>query len=257
LAIVLLGAWLLRAEGFNAGAAASASAVLVLAILALSRLPSARRAVRSAGTVLIMAAAFFLVLQSLFGVLEPVVNSLGRNTTFTDRVPLWNVLIPIGMRQPMYGYGYGGFWTADRSEAIASQTIKVTEAHNGYLEIFLQGGAIGIVLLAFMLVGVVRSIQRSALTLYDYSVFRLCTLVVVLLNNVTESAFARERDLLSILFFLIAMNDGVPVTAKSPAWAREGNREPAKYLRPRVSWRRRPSRVRPAQYSDARSAQRL
>ena len=261
LVIVLLGAWLLRAEGYNAGAAATACGVLVLGILALSRLPVARRAFSSAGAVLILAGALFFALQLLFGVVEPVVDSLGRNMTFTDRVPLWTALIPIGMRQALSGYGYGGFWTGDRSLAIAAQTIVVTDAHNGFLEIFLQGGMIALVLLGFVLVGVVRSIQRCALTLYDYSVFRLCALVMVLLVNVTESAFARERDLMSIVFFLIAMNDGVPATMTSQASAQEGTREHAKSIRPGLRWQRpfresdQPSTLRrPAQRSGCKKS---
>jgi O-antigen ligase len=238
LAIVLLGAWLLRAEGYNNSAAATACMVLVLAILALSRVPLARRAVRSAGAVLMLSGALFFALQFLFGVLEPVVDSLGRNMTFTDRVPVWTALIPMGMRQAVHGYGYGGFWTAERSAEIAAETIDVTDAHNGFLEVFLQGGAIALVLLGFVLVAVVRSIQRSAGTFYDYSVFRLCALVMVLLINVTESAFARERDLMSIIFFLIAMNDGVPVATTGQTSVQQGTRELPKSLRPGLRWQR-------------------
>ena len=131
--------------------------------------------------------------------------------TFTDRVPLWNSLMEFVLECPLTGYGYGGFWTSDRARAVAAQTIAVTEAHNGYLEILLAGGLIGIALFVLVLARAVLNIQRNQATDYEYGVLRLSLFVLALVANVTESCFIRERDLMTIVFFVIVFNDGLPL----------------------------------------------
>ena len=112
---------------------------------------------------------------------------------------------------PLTGYGYGGFWTSERARAVAAQTIAVTEAHNGYLEILLAGGLIGIALFVLVLAGAVLNIQRNQATDYEYGVLRLSLFVLALVASVTESSFIRERDLMTIVFFVIVFNDGLPL----------------------------------------------
>jgi exopolysaccharide production protein ExoQ len=211
IAVIILGLWLLRAEGRNSSATATACMALLVAILALSRLGWAKRAFARSGAVIVFGILVFFGVQSIAGVLESAVGLLGRDMTFTDRVPLWNVLMEFVLQSPLIGYGYGGFWTPDRARAVAAQTIAVTEAHNGYLEILLAGGLIGIVLFALVLARTVLNIQQNHATDYEYGVLRLSLFVLALVTNVTESCFIRERDLMTIVFFVIVFNDGVPL----------------------------------------------
>ncbi|OLE53203.1 MAG: hypothetical protein AUI36_17755 [Cyanobacteria bacterium 13_1_40CM_2_61_4] len=145
----------------------------------------------------------FVVLELSFGIVElTVTDFLGRNMTFTDRVPLWNALMELGLKRPLGGYGYGGFWTAER----IAYTDGFTQGHSGYLEIFVQGGFLAVILLGVLLISVLKSIQSNGLKNYKYAVLQLTFLATILLANVTESSFASERDLLTFVFFIIALN---------------------------------------------------
>ena len=210
-AVIVLGLWLLKAEGGNSSAAATACMALLVAIVAVSRLSWAKRAFARSGAVIIGGVLLFFGVQSIVGVVESAVGLLGRDMTFTDRVPLWNSLMEFVLEHPLTGYGYGGFWTADRVRAVAAQTIDVTEAHNGYLEVLLAGGLIGIGLFVLALARAVLNIQRNQTTDYEYGVLRLSLFVLALVANVTESCFIRERDLMTVVFFVIVFNDGLPL----------------------------------------------
>ena len=66
-------------------------------------------------------------------------STVGRNATLTGRTEVWAGLLPDVMRQPFLGYGFGSFWTLRR---ILDHHIG--EAHNGYLEVCLGLGFVGL-----------------------------------------------------------------------------------------------------------------
>jgi len=203
LMILAMSLWLLKGPGGSNSSAALGCLILGTLMLACSRLPVVKTNFRRIGLFAGIAATYFWLAQSTFGVVEGIVTSLGRNMTFTDRTPLWSTLVDLGSTNLLGGFGYGGFWTDERAAYVATKAGTFRQAHNGYLEIFIEGGVVAIVLLCVALVSVFRSIQRSSD--YESGVFRLCLFTIVLLANVTESSFARERDLLTFVFFLIAL----------------------------------------------------
>ena len=81
-----------------------------------------------------------------------VVDLLGKDTNLNSRGPLWSLLITLGQEKPWLGYGYGGFWidlSTARNVAVEFPWIGGAgegggNAHNGYIEIFLQLGWIGL-----------------------------------------------------------------------------------------------------------------
>jgi O-antigen ligase len=235
LIVILLGLWLLRGnEGATSSAAIGSLTVAVVMLLG-SRLSLVRAAFPRSGLFLIIGIVVFIAVETSFGVVELVVRALGRDMTFTDRVPLWSALIDLGMERALFGYGYSGFWTDDMVSVVAARAGEFNQGHNGYLEIFVEGGLVAIGLLLVLLVAVFRKIQQTGAVDYDYAVVRLCFFVIVLLGNVTESSFARERDLLTFVFFMIAINDSVPLlaTAGVPAKAPSSRDVPAVAIKPR------------------------
>jgi O-antigen ligase len=120
------------------------------------RVPVIKRNLGGIGVLIILAVALFLVFEYSFGIIKLIVTGLGKDMTFTDRVPLWNTLVDIGLRKPFLGYGYGGFWFGERLDIIEDFSI----GHNGYLEIFVEGGLVAIILLIVLLISVLRTIQR-------------------------------------------------------------------------------------------------
>ena len=81
----------------------------------------------------------------------------------------------------------------------------INESHNGYLNVYLELGKIGI----FLLVGVIyfayRNINKELKYNFDYWRFRMAFFVIVLLYNVTEDAFGRFT-LMWFVFLLISID---------------------------------------------------
>ena len=88
-----------------------------------------------------------LSLCSLF-VTQTMLSSLGRDPTLTGRTEIWQVVLS-QHTNPLIGTGFESFWMGARLERIWQMTEKgIQEAHNGYLEIYLNLGWIGVGLLA-------------------------------------------------------------------------------------------------------------
>ena len=81
-----------------------------------------------------------------------MLEAAGRDATFTGRTGLWETLLqePIN---PLIGVGYASFWLGERLERFWAMypTSPPIEAHNGYLEVYLNLGLIGVCLLAGVL----------------------------------------------------------------------------------------------------------
>ncbi len=103
----------------------------------------------------------------LFGGQGDVVHALGRQTDLTGRTQIWAAVLPV-VPNPIVGAGFESFWLGSRLDQVyanLSQYMHVNEAHNGYIEVYLNLGWIGVVLIATILIsgyrGAVMAIRRN------------------------------------------------------------------------------------------------
>jgi O-antigen ligase len=81
-----------------------------------------------------------------------MVSTLGRNSTLTGRTDIWKTVLSIDIN-PLLGAGFESFWTGSRLQRVWDKTGPgIQEAHNGYLELYLNLGWIGVILLAALIV---------------------------------------------------------------------------------------------------------
>jgi O-antigen ligase len=134
-----------------------------------------------------------------------VVRGLGRNMTFTYRTFIWRDLISLDSA-PLIGVGFGSFWLGDRLRSLAEIGWKTLgEAHNGYLEIYLSLGIIGLGILTAAIVSCYRNIRRKLIYDFENARFQLALLFIILIYNITESAF-RESSLIFFVFLLLSLD---------------------------------------------------
>lgn len=152
-----------------------------------------------------------LYLVLLFGsvilystMLESLVKAMGRNMTFTSRTFIWEELLQVGMKHPILGVGYGSLWIGQLGNELYTK-FHVNEAHNGYIEIFVLLGIVGLFLTAIMIIQVFRNIMKTMGMSFMYGIFRITYLVMILISNVTESSLLRTTSMLWILFLIIGM----------------------------------------------------
>ena len=105
-----------------------------------------------------VAVVLFLILFSIATILITenletiVVDVLGKDMTFTGRRPIWELLWEKKIKSHLWlGYGYYSFWQPwrglnDSGIVVMPNGYKVPNAHNGFMELILDLGMIGLVL---------------------------------------------------------------------------------------------------------------
>lgn len=118
----------------------------------------------------------FLTLVLLLGQLEKVLGFFGKDLTLTGRIPLWETLIPIALEKPLVGYGYGAFWQGAMgpSAPVWVSFSWAQHAHNGYIDLWLETGLIGLLLGLFLLAHLFirtgkRALQRGSADFWGFA----------------------------------------------------------------------------------------
>jgi O-antigen ligase len=123
----------------------------------------------------------------------------------TDRTLLWRDLLrePIN---PLLGAGFESFWLGERIREIwLKWTFGPNQAHNGYLETYLNIGLIGLFMLIGLLVATYAKARRDLIQDFEWGRFRLGFLAASILYNWTEAAF-KTVGFLFFLFYIIAID---------------------------------------------------
>lgn len=128
--------------------------------------------------------------QQYSAVIAPIVAAVGRNMTFTGRADIWQH-IGLDTVNPIIGYGYYNFWGGTGGERVnLAMGETIPNAHDGYVDLYLDGGVLGLFFLCFMLISYCNRLIRT------YNVARIqrlrfAMLVVAVIYNVSESNWAR------------------------------------------------------------------
>jgi O-antigen ligase len=114
---------------------------------------------------------------------------LGRRPNLTDRTDIWQILTKFNT-DPVVGVGFWSFWTGARQEE-AWKLIgeKINQAHNGYLEQYLNLGYIGVAFIVIIMLSALLKIRRHLRIDPAGGMLRLSFMVVAILYNYTEAAF--------------------------------------------------------------------
>ncbi|MBL9189553.1 MAG: O-antigen ligase family protein [Opitutaceae bacterium] len=204
LAVMAISVWLFFLCDSKTSMVTVAVATILLAAI---RLPKFHRRVSAFGIYTVAAVIALLTMDNLVGVTEMIVRALGRDMTFTGRTEVWRELFAVGT-DPLFGTGFMSFWD-DRFYQDKLPNWVAFSAHNGYVEIYLAGGMIGVGFLGLMLLGVAFIIKADLKRGGSYAVVRFAVFVAVLIANFFESNFACMTPL-GFLFLLVAIGYATP-----------------------------------------------
>ena len=88
-----------------------------------------------------MIAVSFCVL--FLGVGGGALTALGRDASLTGRTAVWQTILPYATNA-WVGAGYENFWIGDRIKLFNRLLGGLNQAHNGYIEIYLNLGWVGL-----------------------------------------------------------------------------------------------------------------
>mgnify|MGYP001378769693 CR=1 FL=1 len=157
-------------------------------------------------------ASFFLYLILAFGfdLNGELARQLGRDPTLTDRTGIWKLVLSMHTN-PLLGAGYESFWLGPRLQQIWKVFGHINESHNGYLEVYLNLGLIGVFLLSWLIVTSYRNICRQFTSSHAWASLAVTFWTITLFYNMTEAAF--KAHLMWDIFLLAAI--AVPVPAET------------------------------------------
>ncbi len=209
--ILLMIGWLLL--GTNSATALICSS-LGVAVLLLFRIGSVRRHVykwaisgATIGLLLVMSGAWNAIQLSL-------IRLLGRDPGLHGRKDIWAAVLS-ERTNPVIGVGYYSFWSPERVERLSkTYYYDLNEAHNGYLEVYLNGGLIGIgLLIAFLAATASRGAKAVAAgEANSLGALRLALVATAVIYAVTEAVFNR-MDMIWFGLLLVAAGTAHGATA--------------------------------------------
>jgi exopolysaccharide production protein ExoQ len=116
-------------------------------------------------------------------------EAMGKDSTLTGRTALWDLVLRLS-GNPLIGTGFESFWLGSRRETIWNlYWWHPNEAHNGYLEMFLNLGYVGLTLLGIMVFTGYRNIIGAFRSDPDLARLKLAYFVVAIIYNFTEAGF--------------------------------------------------------------------
>lgn len=181
--------------------------LLLLAALAAARRVDAPTRILGALAALVgLPAAAFI----LFKWREPLLASLGRDPTLSGRTLIWQQVWVFITQRPWLGWGYEAFWRGMRGQAFridAALNFVVFHAHNGFLELWLNLGLVGLALFAL-------SYLRAWHRLWPYLragqvgriLWPILVLSLVLLYNLDENTLLTYNGIFWVLYVAAVAN---------------------------------------------------
>jgi exopolysaccharide production protein ExoQ len=167
---------------------------------------------RLIGTYAALAIITLVVAELAFGIFGRIAASSGHNATYIGRSELWQRLLPFS-GNPIIGTGFDSFWMGERLAKIGElYWWSANEAHNGYLETYLNLGLIGLVMIIGWIIVAFQKSRWEFLRNFEFGRFRLAFLVAVVLYNWAESGFRRLHPTFFV-FYLIALDYRTPQLA--------------------------------------------
>lgn len=147
--------------------------------------------------------------------LDFIFGLLNRNTTLTGRIPLWSFLIENGIsKNPLFGSGFGATWANDQFRSITQSVIgweyAPIVADNGLIDIFLNLGLIGVVMLS-SIVGLC-SYRTAIYALKEQTIksfFPVLVMIFVIMSNISVS-FILELESFAWFLMVFALFSTMP-----------------------------------------------
>lgn len=204
-ALLLFGVYLLKLTNSDTSTvcfAIGAGMLLATSVRFVRRHPAAIH-------ILILSVCLTAGLILAIGAGGDVIHALGRNTTLTGRTAIWAAIIPMASN-PLVGAGFESFWLNPRVHQTLWQlfgNLPINEAHNGYIEVYLELGWVGLGLIGIVLVDGYRRAVKAFRRQPAVGGLFIAYILTAIVYSVTEAGF-RMTDAMWIFFLLSVVGSG-------------------------------------------------
>ena len=164
---------------------------------------------------LIYSLAILHVVPGLDVLLIPISMVTGKDLTFTGRTEIWELITEVIRQRPLWGSGYGAYWTGGELgtpayEFVARLYFYPGSAHNGYLEVLTDLGMLGLILLLGYLVNYLLQCLQLLQTNRFQAALYLALFLQQAIVNLSESRWLNVQSagfvIMTLATFAIARN---------------------------------------------------
>jgi exopolysaccharide production protein ExoQ len=173
-------------------ASAAAVAVVCLAAWFARHGSGARRVATAIGLLAVSAGA--VVGAILFR--GPLLELLGKSSDLTNRLDIWAIVADLAAQRPFAGWGWVSYWAPwvePFDDLVVIKGVTYLQAHNAWLDVYLQLGILGLVLVGLL---VLTTILRTWVYALDGpradALVPMALLVAVLVQGLAESRLLIE-----------------------------------------------------------------
>jgi O-antigen ligase len=154
-----------------------------------------------------------------------LVQSLGKDPTLTGRKDIWKLVLSMHTN-PLIGTGFESFWLGWRLEFMlhALTNLPINEAHNGWIEVYLNLGWAGICFIALLVVTAYRRTIFYIRQEPEKGCLFLGFLICAIFFSFSEAGF---RFMTISWFFLLVVIIGASHAASLANSSRRGRLRPA------------------------------
>jgi exopolysaccharide production protein ExoQ len=144
----------------------------------------------------------------------PITSLTGKDTSFSARTVIWNVIKDHIQNAPWLGTGYGAYWIPNSSSPswvfVSLMFFYPTESHNGYLEIVNDLGLVGLFcLLAFICIYIRESLLLMRLEKGQGALY-LGLMFQQMVMNMSESEwFSRSSTFAVFILAITCLSRGL------------------------------------------------
>ncbi len=147
-------------------------------------------------------AVFILVTIVVILNIEYIITSLDRNMTLTGRTTLWiSLLEHFHNERPLIGFGYSAYFSTESTLPYRGRW-GAPHAHNGFLNLMLDVGYIGLILYMILFIQTVKRAILITKAYRNYIVYILI-LILIVIRNIPGSDLVHHHSIYWILFLIV------------------------------------------------------
>jgi O-antigen ligase len=205
--IVLLG---MADSATSTACFALGSGLMVATRLRAVRLRPTRVHVLCLAIVISGAAAFLL------GGEGGVAHALGRKSNLSGRTIIWNAVLGAA-GSPVFGTGFESFWISPNAKIFQRTLLDIgwwhpeglNEAHDGYIEVYLNLGWVGVCLISLILISGYRRASQAFKRDPDLSSLMLAYIICTAVYSITEAGFRMLDPIWIFLLLAVVCSSGI------------------------------------------------
>ena len=188
---------------FGSASATSYAALVGIAILAFGFMGFRARKTLYGATAVLMATVFTTITVAAAVNLGGATALVGRDASFTGRLPLWQNSIRYGILERFwFGHGWGAFWTSGGAdfEVLLRTNFNAPHAHNAFVDAWIQAGPLAAILLVLIYVrGLFWAARNIRADPSFTGMFPALVISLAVIFSLTESGYVNRTSLFILL----------------------------------------------------------